>query len=87
MTCRMDTLRDKEVINVKDGCRIGFVSDVELDTKEARLTAVVVYGRLRLFGLLGRWEDAVFPWSAVRRIGADTILVDRGLPRQDRRRD
>ena len=37
--------------------------------------------------LLGRWEDAVFPWSSVRRIGADTILVDRGLPRQDRRRD
>ena len=44
MTCRMDALRDKEVINVKDGGRIGFVSDVEVDTKEARLTAVVVYG-------------------------------------------
>ena len=51
MTCRLDSLRDKEVINVKDGGRIGFVSDAEVDTQEAKLTAVVVYGRLRLFGL------------------------------------
>ena len=63
MTCRMDALRDKEVINVKDGGRIGFVSDVEVDTKEARLTAVVVYGRLRLFGLFGREPDFVIPWG------------------------
>ena len=54
MTCRMDALRDKEVINVKDGGRMGFVGDVEVDVGEAKLTAVVVLGRLRLFGLLGR---------------------------------
>ena len=52
MTCRLDSLRDKEVINVKDGGRIGFVSDAEVDTREAQLTAVVVYGRLRLFVLI-----------------------------------
>lgn len=75
MTCRMDTLRDKEVINVKDGGRIGFVSDVELDTKEARLSAVVVYGRLRLFGLLGREADFVIPWGDIVLIGEDTVLV------------
>ena len=61
MTCRMDALRDKEVINVKDGGRIGFVSDVEVDTKEARLTAVVVYGRLRLFGLFGQRAGLCYP--------------------------
>lgn len=75
MTCRMDALRDKEVINVKDGGRIGFVSDVELDTKEARLTAVVVYGRLRLLGLLGREADFVIPWGDIVLIGEDTVLV------------
>ena len=39
MTCRMDALRDKEVINVKDGGRMGFVGDVEVDVGEAKLTA------------------------------------------------
>ncbi len=85
MTCRMDALRDKEVINVKDGGRIGFVSDVEVDTKEARLTAVVVYGRLRLFGLLGREPDFVIPWGDIVLIGEDTVLVRYELPAQCQR--
>lgn len=76
MVCRMESLRDKEVINVKDGGRIGFVGDVEVDTKEARLTAVVVYGKLRLLGLLGREPDFVIPWENVSLIGEDTVLVD-----------
>jgi YlmC/YmxH family sporulation protein len=71
----MDSLRDKEVINVKDGGRIGFVCDVEVDTQEARLTAVVVYGKLRLFGLLGREEDTAIPWGDIEKIGTDVLLV------------
>lgn len=85
MTCRMDALRDKEVINVKDGGRIGFISDVEVDTKEARLTAVVVYGRLRLFGLLGREADFIIPWGDIVLIGEDTVLVRYEAPVQSQR--
>ena len=54
MTCRVAELRRKEVISVKDGTRIGAVSDVEMDLTNARLTAILVNGRPRLFGLLGR---------------------------------
>ena len=85
MVCRMESLRDKEVINVKDGGRIGFVSDVELETEEAKLTAVVVYGRLRLFGLLGREADFVVPWKDVVHIGEDTVLVSYEPPARTQR--
>ena len=85
MTCRLDSLRDKEVINVKDGGRIGFVSDAEVDTQEAKLTAVVVYGRLRLFGLLGREADFVIPWKDIVLIGEDTVLVQYEAPAQAQR--
>lgn len=84
MKCRISELRYKEVIDMADGCRYGYVGDAEVDLETGRLTRIIVPGRLRLFGLLGRWEDAVFPWSAVRRIGADTILVDRGQLCQER---
>ena len=76
MNCRIAELRNKEVINVRDGGRIGFISDVELDTVSARLTAVVVYGRFRLLGLLGRDPDLVIPWQEITLIGGDTVLVD-----------
>lgn len=87
MRCRVSELRYKEIIDVADGSRYGFVGDAEVDLETGAVTQLIVPGRLRLFGLLGRWEDAVFPWSSVRRIGADTILVERGALRQDRRRD
>ena len=76
MECRVSELRYKEIINVSDGSRYGGGGDVEVDLESGQVRALVVPGRLRLFGLLGREEDRVFPWEAVRRFGADTILVE-----------
>ncbi len=76
MSCRIGDLRNKEVISTKDGARIGFVCDVELDLSSSRLLSIVVYGKLRLFGLLGRQRDVVIPWEAITLIGGDTVLVD-----------
>ena len=76
MESRVSELRYKEIINVSDGSRYGWVGDVEVDLESGQVRALVVPGRLRLFGLLGREEDRVFPWEAVRRFGADTILVE-----------
>lgn len=76
MTCRIVELRRKEVISVKDGTRIGSVCDAEMDIESARLTSIVVYGRPKLFGLLGREEDIVIRWPDIQVVGEDTILVN-----------
>ncbi len=76
MECRVSELRYKEIINVSDGSRYGWGGGVGGDLDSGQVRALVVPGRLRLFGLLGREEDRVFPWEAVRRFGADTILVE-----------
>ena len=68
-------MKNKEVINVKDGCRIGCVNDVEVDMKCARLVAIVVHGRLKCFGILGREEDIIIKWENIEVVGEDTILV------------
>lgn len=75
MNCRIVDMRRKEVINIKDGTRIGCVCDVEIDTATARVAAIVVYGRLRCFGLLGREDDIIIRWQDIQVIGDDTILV------------
>ncbi|NCE66172.1 YlmC/YmxH family sporulation protein [Pseudoflavonifractor sp. 524-17] len=80
---RMGDLRCKEVISISDGTRYGFVGDVEIDLDTGRIEALVVPGRLRLFGLLGREEDRLFPWPSVRRFGPDIILVEDRLHRQE----
>jgi YlmC/YmxH family sporulation protein len=78
----MGELRQKEVINVRDGGRLGFVCDVEIDTHTAQVTALVVYGRSRLFGLLGREPDTVIPWRDIEMIGGDIVLVKCDAPPQ-----
>ena len=76
MPTRIADLRQKEVISLRDGQRLGPVCDVELDPRTARLTALVIYGRHRLFGLLGRAPDRVLPWGSIQLIGEETVLVD-----------
>lgn len=85
MELRFGQLRLKEVIGIGDGSRFGYVGDLELDPDSGQVRALVIPGRLRLFGLLGREEDMVIPWGSVRRFGEDTVLVDAipiRLPRQ-----
>ncbi|MDE7171028.1 MAG: YlmC/YmxH family sporulation protein [Oscillospiraceae bacterium] len=86
MICRIADLQYKEVIDIADGTRYGFVGDIELNPERGAIESVVVKGRPRLLGLLGREPDAVFPWSAVKRFGEDIILVDgRSQARRERR--
>lgn len=72
----MGDFKYKDVINAQDGIRLGYVGDVEVDTKTAALTAIIIKGRYRLFGLLGREEDIVIRWENIEVIGEDTILVN-----------
>lgn len=76
MVCRIVDLRHKEVINSSTGTRIGFVDDIEVDTVTNSVKSIIVYGRPRCMGLLGRAEDYIVPWCDIELIGEDTILVN-----------
>ena len=86
MLCRFSDFREKEVICVRTGARLGFVCDVEFQSPEGRVTALVVPGRAKYFGLFGREDDYILPWECITRVGADVVLVesDRGIRRGKR---
>lgn len=75
METRWEELRYKEVIQINDGCRLGYVGDLELDLDNGSILALIIPGRRRFFGLFGREADHRIPWSLVRRFGDDIILV------------
>ncbi len=85
MSCRFSELKRKEVINYSNGCRVGYVDDLEVDTKCARITALIAYGRPRLFGIFGRSEECYIPWDKIRLIGEDAILVDNSVQKMPRK--
>lgn len=80
MLCRITDMHNKEVINVCNGHRLGCVDDVEVDTCTAQLVAIVIYGRSKCMGLMGREDDIIIGWKEIEVIGDETILVRREAP-------
>ncbi|MBE6777764.1 MAG: YlmC/YmxH family sporulation protein [Ruminococcaceae bacterium] len=76
MIARITDMHDKEVINISDGMRLGFVDDVEVDTCTAQVVAIVIFGKGKCFGLFGRDKDIVISWKQIEVIGEETILVN-----------
>lgn len=68
--------KQKEVVNMTDGKRLGFVTDVEIDLSTGEIKAIVVPGPNRILGLFGGTGDIVIPWNHIKKIGDDIILVD-----------
>ena len=80
---RIRELRRKEVINITDGGRLGFVGDVDLRMPDGQTAALIVYGPARFFGLFGRGEEYYVPWDSIQRIGDDIILIDKPFQRRN----
>lgn len=78
MGCTISDFRDKEVINICDGRRLGYVIDIEFDVISGKILSIVVPGAKNGFFCFGRSEDLFIPWCKIQKIGDDTILVDIG---------
>jgi len=76
MTCTVSDLRYKEMINLHNGHRLGYVADVLMSLEDGKISALIVPGQARFFGLFGREEDMIVPWDNITKIGEDIILID-----------
>ncbi|MBQ2897234.1 MAG: YlmC/YmxH family sporulation protein [Clostridia bacterium] len=72
--------RQKEVINIYDGKRLGYVCDVDIDITTGKLNAIIIPGGAKFLGLFGTADDYVIPWNNIKTVGEDIILVDYILP-------
>lgn len=73
---RLCDLKQKEVINVCDGQRIGCIEDIEFELCKGCITHVIIPGPCKVFGMFGREEEYVIPAACVKQIGTDVVLVE-----------
>ena len=69
------SLRDREVISVCSGKRLGYVCDAEIDLCTGSVCSLILPGEIKCFGF-SRGPDICVPWGAIEKIGNDVILVD-----------
>lgn len=70
---RMSELASKDIINLTDGGRLGSLgdSDLVIDAQTGTIEAIVVPVRRRR-----RSERIKIPWTAIRRVGPEVMIVD-----------
>ena len=72
--CSTVDLREKEVVNLCDGSRLGCAQDFEFDVSCGKIVALVIAGDGGIFGF-SKKEDIIIPWDKIHCIGEDTVLV------------
>lgn len=77
MICGLEEMRRKEVIDIKTGERLGYIDDIQINIETSEVMALVIYGRMGIFGILGKEEDVVIQCSEIKVIGSDIILIER----------
>lgn len=73
---KLSDIREKEIININNGERMGYIYDFELDMEQGRIIGIVMSSTSRVLGLFGKNEDIVINWKDIIKIGTDTILID-----------
>ncbi len=73
---RAYSLRKKEVINVSDAKRLGYVHDVEIDFESGKIEAVIVPKGPAAAAWIIPGREYVIPWSCIVSTGKDVLLVD-----------
>ena len=71
----LSELRTKDVVNTRDGKRLGKVMDIEFDARDGHVEAIVVPGEFRVGSILrGEKCGIVIPWDRICKIGENVIL-------------
>lgn len=68
-------LRRRTVIDINTAECIGYVSDIEIDEANGRITAVIVRKHYGFFSSLFRIGEMSVPWHTITAMSDDFVLV------------
>ena len=66
--------KHKEVININNGKRMGYVQDVCADLQSGSITSIIVPGENKFASMFSNKNDIIIPWDKIHCIGEDTIF-------------
>jgi YlmC/YmxH family sporulation protein len=75
---RLSDLVGKEIINIFDGVRLGTIgdSDMIIDPESGEVVSIILPGRSNFLNLWMDRQEIEIPWSSVKKVGSEVIIVD-----------
>lgn len=71
---RLSDLQHKDVINIKDGKKIGNIIDVMIESNGTMVGLIVEKSRF-LVSMFSNKDEIIINWNQIEKIGEDVILV------------
>lgn len=69
--------KHKEVVNITNGKRLGYVQDVCADLETGKITSIIVPGGTnKILNFFSSNNDIIIEWKKIKCIGEDLILVE-----------
>ena len=75
---RVSDIMEKEIINVKNGKRMGFITDIDMDINEGKVISFSISGDSGRAFFFFWYEEEAISWNDILKIGCDTIIVNIG---------
>ncbi|HHZ17007.1 MAG TPA: YlmC/YmxH family sporulation protein [Peptococcaceae bacterium] len=74
---RLSELIGKDIVNIQNGGRLGTVADSDLiiDLETGEIQSILLPSRAGFLSLFDR-NNFTIPWSCVKKIGNEVIIVD-----------
>ena len=69
---KLSELQDKDVVNIKDGKKIGNIADVVIDLNGNLLSLIVLKSKFVFYTK----DEINIKWTQIKKVGEDVILVD-----------
>lgn len=82
MDISLSELKEKEIINVFDGKKLGHIIDILFDIENGLVRGIVVPGEKKFFK---KSEDIFIPLEKLKKIGDDVVLVKLPVQMQNER--
>lgn len=68
-------LKQREVINITNAERLGYVYDVDIDFNTGAIRSIIIPNRRGFFSLFTKRNDYIIPWEKIVAVGREIILV------------
>ncbi len=73
---RISDLRDREIVNMSDGRKLGIFDDLDLDVEKGYVKALIISGKSGFLNFFSEEHDSIVPWDKIIKIGQDVIIAD-----------
>jgi YlmC/YmxH family sporulation protein len=73
---KLSELSKKDIINIKDGKRIGKIVDVEFDINNGYMIRFIIESSNVIKSIFSNQEEMTIKFSQIKKLGEDVILID-----------